>query len=147
MSTRRDQLAAILARINAKIREAEVLTVTKGDDDTLQRASKVLAELKEQRRDVETKLRLGLEDQTIKGQTQRYWFPAKRYGWGWGPPNTWQGWLVIFIWLAVLMPITLWLASRNQTVPLLVFITGMIAALTVIGYIKGEPPRWRWGGK
>ena len=28
-------------------------------------------------------------------QTERkYWFPAKRYGWGWGMPNTWQGWLV-----------------------------------------------------
>jgi hypothetical protein len=23
-----------------------------------------------------------------------YWFPAKRYGWGWGLPITWQGWLV-----------------------------------------------------
>jgi hypothetical protein len=25
----------------------------------------------------------------------RYWFPAKHYGWGWGPPRTWQGWLVL----------------------------------------------------
>ena len=25
----------------------------------------------------------------------RYWFPAKRYGWGWGPPATWQGWAVL----------------------------------------------------
>ena len=25
----------------------------------------------------------------------RYWFPAKRYGWGWGPPNNWQGWAVV----------------------------------------------------
>jgi len=25
-------------------------------------------------------------------QTERdYWFPAKRYGWGWGIPNRWQG--------------------------------------------------------
>jgi hypothetical protein len=31
--------------------------VAKCDDDTLQRASKVLAELREQRRDVEAKLR------------------------------------------------------------------------------------------
>ena len=29
-------------------------------------------------------------------QTERkYWFPAKRYGWGWGMPSTWQGWLVL----------------------------------------------------
>ena len=25
----------------------------------------------------------------------RYWSPAKRYGWGWGPPVTWQGWAVL----------------------------------------------------
>jgi hypothetical protein len=25
----------------------------------------------------------------------RYWFPAKRYGWGWGLPVTWQGWAVL----------------------------------------------------
>jgi hypothetical protein len=42
-------------------------------------------------------------------QTERkYWFPAKRYGWGWGIPSSWQGWLVF--------------------------------------WLKGEPPRWRWGG-
>jgi len=26
---------------------------------------------------------------------RKYWFPAKRYGWGWGIPSTWQGWLVL----------------------------------------------------
>jgi hypothetical protein len=25
----------------------------------------------------------------------RYWFPAKTYGWGWGLPSTWEGWLVL----------------------------------------------------
>jgi hypothetical protein len=54
---KRNELARVLATINAKIRESESLTVAKGDDDTLQRASKVLAELKEQRRAVEVKLR------------------------------------------------------------------------------------------
>jgi hypothetical protein len=24
-----------------------------------------------------------------------YWFPAGRYGWGWGLPVRWQGWLVL----------------------------------------------------
>jgi hypothetical protein len=31
-----------------------------------------------------------------------YWFPAKRYGWGWGIPNTWQGWLVLAVFGALL---------------------------------------------
>lgn len=25
---------------------------------------------------------------------KKYWFPAKRYGWGWSFPTCWQGWLV-----------------------------------------------------
>ena len=55
--TKRNELARVLVEINAKIREGERLTVAMCDDDTLQRASKVLAELKEQLRDVEAKLR------------------------------------------------------------------------------------------
>src|SRR6266702_3273794 len=27
----------------------------------------------------------------------KYWFPAKRYGYGWGIPTTWQGWLVLAV--------------------------------------------------
>jgi hypothetical protein len=57
MPATRNELARILADINAKICEAESLTVANGDDDTLQRTSKVLAELREQRRNVEAKLR------------------------------------------------------------------------------------------
>jgi hypothetical protein len=33
--------------------------------------------------------------------TPGYWFPAKRYGWGWGPPLTWQGWVFMISWLVV----------------------------------------------
>ncbi len=25
----------------------------------------------------------------------RYWFPAETYGWGWGLPITWEGWVVL----------------------------------------------------
>jgi len=31
----------------------------------------------------------------------RYWFPAKRYGWGWGLPARWQGWLVIALYVVL----------------------------------------------
>jgi hypothetical protein len=35
-------------------------------------------------------------------QRGEYWFPAKRYGWGWGPPRVWQGWVVLAIFFALL---------------------------------------------
>ncbi len=31
-----------------------------------------------------------------------YWFPAKRYGWGWGAPSAWQGWVVLLVFIALL---------------------------------------------
>jgi hypothetical protein len=27
--------------------------------------------------------------------TKNYWFRAQRYGWGWGLPLTWQGWIIV----------------------------------------------------
>lgn len=33
---------------------------------------------------------------------KRYWFPAKEYGYGWGLPVTWQGWLVIVAYLVLI---------------------------------------------
>jgi hypothetical protein len=32
---------------------------------------------------------------------KQIWFPAKKYGWGWGPPCTWQGWVVMVVWVGL----------------------------------------------
>jgi hypothetical protein len=75
-----------------------------------------------------------------------YWFPAKRYGWGWGPPRTWQGWVVLIAFLAVTM-LNAFFVSRAKH-PLLFFAIAFtsIVSFIAICYAKGEPPRWRWGG-
>src|SRR5712675_2455018 len=31
----------------------------------------------------------------------KFWFPAKKFGYGWGPPNCWQGWVVIAIFFGL----------------------------------------------
>jgi hypothetical protein len=73
-----------------------------------------------------------------------YWFPAKRYGWGWGIPSRWQGWVVVITWIAAVVAMSLWLPEWN--LPLFfVFIAAMTVILIAICYAKGEPPRWRWG--
>ncbi len=77
---------------------------------------------------------------------KRYWFPAKRYGWGWGLPATWQGWVVFIIWIAIIVLASPWLAIRSLPW-FFSFIAMMTAILIAICYIKGEPPRWRWGGE
>lgn len=80
-------------------------------------------------------------------QKQPYWFPAKRYGWGWGLPNCWQGWAVMAVYgLLVVMAV---LSIRPEREPLLFFVAlmGLTIALVAVCWIKGEPPRWRWGEK
>ena len=53
-----------------------------------------------------------------------YWFPAKRYGWGWGFPSSWQGWVVFAAFVGLLVAGPFIFPPRR---------------------LKGEPPRWRWG--
>lgn len=76
-----------------------------------------------------------------------YWFPAKRYGWGWGPPVAWQGWMVLALY--VLFVVGLPFILPPELNPKL-FALGMIAATGILILVclkKGEPPRWRWGGR
>ncbi len=79
-----------------------------------------------------------------EGENQ-YWFPAKRYGWGWGPPTMWQGWAVFIGWFAAIA-MAAFLLIPAHLVAFLLFNLIMIVVLLLICYAKGEPPAWRWGG-
>jgi len=47
---------------------------------------------------------------------KRYWFPVKPkgYGWGWGLPLVWQGWVVYAAFLATLIGGVVALAPVGQ---------------------------------
>lgn len=74
----------------------------------------------------------------------RYWFPAKRHGWGWGMPRTWQGWAVILSYCALLLGAPV--IGRGAAWQLLVVFASTLGVL-LICLRKGEPARWRWGGE
>jgi hypothetical protein len=71
------------------------------------------------------------------------WFAAKRYGWGWGAPLTWQGWLVMAIFFAVVIGAPLVLPPRAGAVT--VFLAG--GAFVAVAWRTSEPPKWRWGDR
>lgn len=75
---------------------------------------------------------------------RKYWFPAKRYGWGWGLPLTWQGRAVLLGWFAALISATVYFVPRRP-VAYMVFTLLMGLLLMAICYYKGEPPHWRSG--
>jgi hydrogenase/urease accessory protein HupE len=70
----------------------------------------------------------------------RYWFAAKRYGWGWGLPLTWEGWVVYLGWIALFLGGLAVLGLRHQTLPHFLFVIVMIVVLFGLCYWKGEPP-------
>jgi hypothetical protein len=79
----------------------------------------------------------------MQPENYRYWFRAKKYGWGWGLPNCWQGWMVFAVWLALVITAGILLAKHLALFIACVFVLGI--GLFLICLLKGEPPRWRWG--
>ncbi len=80
---------------------------------------------------------------------EKYWFKAKRYGWGWRPV-TWQGWIIMLVYVAALI-LTVYATGLNKhsTSDSLFTAAAVFVALTLlllaICYQTGEKPRWRWG--
>ena len=74
-----------------------------------------------------------------------YWFPARRFGWGWGLPCAGQGWAALALWGAVVAAGLAWLPDDGP-VPHAPFVGAMTLILVVVLWATGEPPRWRWGG-
>jgi hypothetical protein len=76
---------------------------------------------------------------------RQYWFPAKRYGWGWGIPNCWQGWMVLAGFVGLLVVGSFALPPHGYLWAYLGYVAVLCGLLTGVCWLKGEPPRWRWG--
>jgi hypothetical protein len=74
----------------------------------------------------------------------RYWFPAKRYGWGWGPPITWEGWAILGAYVA-LITVGAAVITKHSLVAFIAYAIVLSVLVAAICWWKGEPPRWRWG--
>lgn len=76
------------------------------------------------------------------------WFKRKTYGFGW-VPVTWQGWVVILVYVVFLFLILNMIDTSTDTLTWkkLVSVALLSVGLIVICYKKGEKPRWQWGKK
>jgi len=77
--------------------------------------------------------------------TSAYWFPAKRYGWGWGKPATWQGWAVLLGFCGLQLAGLRVFDLPAQALGFVLWTAVLSAVLLVICWRTGEPPKWRWG--
>lgn len=74
------------------------------------------------------------------------WFAAKRYGYGAGPPISWQGWAITLGFLAIAFAAAFFFAAR----PIVLFAI-LIPATAVLMVVAAKTTRggwrWRWGEK
>jgi hypothetical protein len=78
---------------------------------------------------------------------QEVWFPAKRYGWGWGLPVKWQGWAALLLYVGIVILASLRFPPHRE---LPIFLAVVLLATLAFGLLcwwKGERPQWRWGGR
>jgi len=79
---------------------------------------------------------------------QKVWFPAKKYGFGWGLPNTWQGWAVLLAYVLLIITGNMFLtAAPGHTVWLLPYNLILTLFMVLICWKKGEKAAWRWGNR
>ncbi len=78
---------------------------------------------------------------------KRYWFPTKTYGWGWGFPTTWQGRAVLAVYVGALLVLFFRVPPHLDFGRYILYFCALTAVYVVVCWLKGEPPRWRWGGK
>lgn len=81
-----------------------------------------------------------------------YWFKRRRYGYGW-TPVTWQGWLVIILFMAIVLSASVVLGDTPRNTlssDVLIYIALLFMAVVLLVFIsvkKGPSPKWRWGVK
>ncbi|MHB1273147.1 MAG: hypothetical protein ACYCZD_10330 [Rhodanobacter sp.] len=80
-------------------------------------------------------------------KSKTYWFPAKHYGWGWGVPTVWQGWVVLIVYVAVSVATGLIFSPTENALTFYAGLTIATIALLLVCLLKGEPPRWRSGSQ
>jgi hypothetical protein len=72
------------------------------------------------------------------------WFAAKHYGYGAGPPISWQGWAVTLGFIAAVFVATYFFAQR----PIVLFAI-LVPATAVLLVVTARTTRggwrWRWG--
>lgn len=87
----------------------------------------------------------------MKRMGAKKWFQRKAYGWGW-VPATWQGWMVIALYIIFLVwdyvrLNTLSFTNEDSIQRYVVDVTIAAFVLVIICFVTGETPRWQWGEK
>ena len=84
----------------------------------------------------------------MRNDNKEIWFPAKKYGVGWGLPITWQGWSVLLVYFASILIGALFIKkSPFLIISFAIYVFILSGILIYICWKKGEKLDVRWGKK
>ena len=84
----------------------------------------------------------------MKEDKDKIWFPAKKYGVGWGFPVTWQGWIVLLSYILLIAMGGFTLTNPLYRIPFFIGYVLVLSGLFVyLCFKKGEKLDFRWGKK
>ena len=72
---------------------------------------------------------------------KHYWFPAMRYGFGWGHALTWQGWFAMLAVIALAAVGGLIIPDRYGTLVFVIYVVILVSLFLGLCWWKGEPPK------
>ena len=76
---------------------------------------------------------------------EKLWFPSKRYGFGWGLPTSWQGWVVcVGYLLSIGCPAQFLIRSMGGAF-FIAYVVVLTTTFLFVCWKKGAPLQWRWG--
>jgi len=61
-------------------------------------------------------------------------------------PCAWQGWLVLLAYVVVTTLAAIFLAEEKRLGLFIAVVTVCSIVFIAVVWMKGEKPRWRWGG-
>jgi hypothetical protein len=72
--------------------------------------------------------------------------PSQTLRMGLGLPSSWQGWLALAAFIALIVA-GVFIFPPGKSLGSFVLYTMVLGVLfALVCWLKGEPPRWRWGG-
>ncbi len=83
----------------------------------------------------------------MKENKKGFWFPAYTYGFGWGLPVKWQGWVVILVYSILIAAGIFFIDHAKHQAWFYIYCSILTIILFLICWKKGEKLKWRWGQK
>ncbi|MDO8295793.1 MAG: hypothetical protein Q7T19_05045 [Caulobacter sp.] len=76
---------------------------------------------------------------------EKPWFSSKRFGYGARLPCSWEGWLVVVAYLAIVFASAVTMTEGNEKLHFVIILFASVAFVVICARTTRGGWRWRWG--